>query len=402
MDLNAVPSANRTHIAFFGVRNAGKSSVMNAVTGQNIAIVSDIKGTTTDPVYKAMELLPLGPVTIIDTPGIDDEGTLGKLRVEKTKQVLRKTDIAVLVVDATKNMTAADEAMLGLFIEQKIPYVIAYNKIDMGLPTGKIDKEHGIFISTKQNKGIFELKERLAHLLKTGDEKTLLKDIVSAGDIVILVIPIDKAAPKGRLILPQQQTIREILDVGAAAVITQDDKLAETIANLKVKPKMVITDSQAFANVNKQTPDDILLTSFSILFSRYKGNLLAQMNAVKTFDSLQDGDEILIAEGCTHHRQCDDIGTVKLPRWIKNYTGKEPVFTFSSGTQFPDSLDKYKLVVHCGGCMLNEKEMQYRLACAARQNVPMTNYGTAIAYMNGILKRSVQVFADIDKRYAVL
>ncbi|MDQ0204688.1 [FeFe] hydrogenase H-cluster maturation GTPase HydF [Pectinatus haikarae] len=400
MDLNATPSANRTHIAFFGVRNAGKSSVMNAVTGQNIAIVSDIKGTTTDPVYKAMELLPLGPVTIIDTPGIDDEGTLGQLRIEKTKQVLRKTDIAVLVVDAAKNMTSADHDMLKLFKEQKIPYVVAYNKIDKGtVPPVNTDNEHIVFISAKENKGIFELKERLAHLVKNEDEKTLLKDIVSSDDTVILVIPIDKAAPKGRLILPQQQTIREILDVGATAVITQDDKLAKTISELNVKPKLVITDSQAFENVNKQTPKDILLTSFSILFSRYKGNLLSQMKAVKTFDFLKDGDEVLVAEGCTHHRQCDDIGTVKLPRWIKDYTKTEPKFVFSSGTQFPDNLEKYKLIIHCGGCMLNEKEMQYRLACAKKQKVPMTNYGTAIAYMNGILKRSVQVFADIDEHY---
>ncbi|WP_196605168.1 [FeFe] hydrogenase H-cluster maturation GTPase HydF [Pectinatus haikarae] len=400
MDLNATPSANRTHIAFFGVRNAGKSSVMNAVTGQNIAIVSDIKGTTTDPVYKAMELLPLGPVTIIDTPGIDDEGTLGQLRIEKTKQVLRKTDIAVLIVDAAKNMTSADHDMLKLFKEQKIPYVVAYNKIDKGtVPPVNTDNEHIVFISAKENKGIFELKERLAHLVKNEDEKTLLKDIVSSDDTVILVIPIDKAAPKGRLILPQQQTIREILDVGATAVITQDDKLAKTISELNVKPKLVITDSQAFENVNKQTPKDILLTSFSILFSRYKGNLLSQMKAVKTFDFLKDGDEVLVAEGCTHHRQCDDIGTVKLPRWIKDYTKTEPKFVFSSGTQFPDNLEKYKLIIHCGGCMLNEKEMQYRLACAKKQKVPMTNYGTAIAYMNGILKRSVQVFADIDEHY---
>ncbi|WP_196607475.1 [FeFe] hydrogenase H-cluster maturation GTPase HydF [Pectinatus frisingensis] len=401
MDLNAVPSANRTHIAFFGVRNAGKSSVMNAVTNQNIAIVSEVKGTTTDPVYKAMELLPLGPVTIIDTPGIDDRGTLGRLRVEKTKQVLHKTDIAVLVVNAVNPLTTADRDMLELFKAQRIPYVIAYNKSDLGTPIKTIDLQHGVLISAKNNDGIFELKERLAHLIRCDNGKTLLKDIVAAGDTVILVIPIDKAAPKGRLILPQQQTIRELLDIGATAVMTQDSQLSKVIAGLRKKPKMVITDSQAFANVARQTPDDVSLTSFSILFSRYKGNLLAQMQAVKLLDELQDDDKILISEGCTHHRQCDDIGTVKLPHWIKKYSGKIPQFIFSSGTQFPQDLTSYKLIIHCGGCMLNEKEMQYRLKCAGQQNIPMTNYGTAIAYMNGILKRSVQIFADVDKKYNI-
>lgn len=402
MDLNVTPSANRTHIAFFGVRNAGKSSVMNAVTGQNIAIVSDIKGTTTDPVYKAMEILPLGPVTIIDTPGIDDEGTLGQMRIEKTRQVLRKTDIAILVVDALKGITTADKEMIDLFVKQKIPYIMAYNKSDLNDEINNVDKDHGILISAKDNKGIFDLKEKIGHLIKNDDEKSLLKDFIQAGDIAVLVIPIDKAAPKGRLILPQQQVIREVLDVGATAIITQDDKLAQTIENLKIKPKVVITDSQAFANVKKQTPDDICLTSFSILFSRYKGNLLSQMMAVKTFDGLQADDKILIAEGCTHHRQCDDIGTVKLPRWIEKYTGIKPQYCFSSGTQFPDDLSSYKMIIHCGGCMLNEKEMQYRLRCAQEQNVPMANYGTAIAYMNGILKCSVQVFADMDKKYDIL
>lgn len=401
MDLNAVPSANRTHIAFFGVRNAGKSSVMNAVTNQNIAIVSEVKGTTTDPVYKAMELLPLGPVTIIDTPGIDDRGTLGRLRVEKTKQVLHKTDIAVLVVNAVNPLTTADRDMLELFKAQRIPYVIAYNKSDLGTPIKTIDLQHGVLISAKNNDGIFELKERLAHLIRCDNGKTLLKDIVAAGDTVILVIPIDKAAPKGRLILPQQQTIRELLDIGATAVMTQDSQLSKVIAGLRKKPKMVITDSQAFANVARQTPDDVSLTSFSILFSRYKGNLLAQMQAVKLLDELQDDDKILISEGCTHHRQCDDIGTVKLPHWIKKYSGKTPQFIFSSGTQFPQDLTSYKLIIHCGGCMLNEKEMQYRLKCAGQQNISMTNYGTAIAYMNGILKRSVQIFADVDKKYNI-
>lgn len=394
MDLNQTPSANRVHIAFFGVRNAGKSSVMNAVTGQNIAIVSDVKGTTTDPVFKAMELLPLGPVSIIDTPGLDDEGTLGKLRIEKTLQILRKTNIAVLVVDANQELSNFDKNILDLIAKQQIPHIIVYNKIDLNptLATKLATQDNAICVSAKTGKGIHQLKEKLAHLTQTKQEKYILKDIIQPQDNVVLVIPIDKAAPKGRLILPQQQVIRELLDIGATAIMTQDDNLANTLNNLKTKPALVITDSQAFAKVNKIVPQDIELTSFSILFSRYKGNLTRQVQAVKILDTIKDNDKILIAEGCTHHRQCDDIGTVKLPNWIQNYTKAKPDFCFTTGTQFPTDLSPYKLVIHCGGCMLNKREMQYRLKTAIQQHVPMSNYGTAIAYMNGILKRTLHIF----------
>lgn len=394
MDLNQTPSANRVHIAFFGVRNAGKSSVMNAVTGQNIAIVSDVKGTTTDPVFKAMELLPLGPVTIIDTPGLDDEGTLGKMRIEKTMQILRKTNIAVLVVDAMQGLGKFDRNILDLITKQQIPHIIVYNKIDL-VPNfaDKLNSQpNSICVSAQTGEGIHQLKEKLAHLNQAKQEKYILKDIIKPKDNVVLVIPIDKAAPKGRLILPQQQVIRELLDIGATAIMTQDTNLENTLNNLKQKPALVITDSQAFAKVNKIVPKDIDLTSFSILFSRYKGNLTRQVQAAKILDTIKTGDKILIAEGCTHHRQCDDIGTVKLPNWIRKYTQAEPKFEFTSGTQFPTDLSPYKLIIHCGGCMLNEREMQYRLKTATEQHIPMSNYGTAIAYMNGILKRTLHIF----------
>lgn len=392
MDLNQTPSANRTHIAFFGMRNAGKSSLMNAVTGQNIAVVSEIKGTTTDPVLKSMELLPLGPVTVIDTAGLDDSGTLGRLRTEKTMQILRRTDIAVLVINAMYGMTSFDEEILNQINEQQIPYVLAYNKIDLkpDLKQQLSADERTVFVSAATGEGINELKEKLTHFAKTKQEKFILKDIIAPKDTVVLVIPIDKAAPKGRLILPQQQVIRELLDIGATAVMTQDDNLADTLNNLKTKPRLVITDSQAFAKVNKIVPQETELTSFSILFSRYKGNLKRQVSAVKILDTIKDGDKILIAEGCTHHRQCDDIGTVKLPNWIKKYTKAEPQFIFTSGTKFPHDLSAYKLIIHCGGCMLNEREMQSRLKAAQKQHIPMSNYGTAIAYMNGILQRTVR------------
>lgn len=392
MDLNQTPSANRTHIAFFGMRNAGKSSLMNAVTGQNIAVVSEIKGTTTDPVLKSMELLPLGPVTVIDTAGLDDSGTLGRLRTEKTIQILRKTDIAVLVINAMYGMTSFDEEILNQINEQHIPYVLAYNKIDLkpDLKQQLSADERTVFVSAATGEGINELKEKLTHFAKTKQEKFILKDIIAPKDTVVLVIPIDKAAPKGRLILPQQQVIRELLDIGATAVMTQDDNLADTLNNLKTKPRLVITDSQTFAKVNKIVPQEMELTSFSILFSRYKGNLKRQVSAVKILDTIKDGDKILIAEGCTHHRQCDDIGTVKLPNWIKKYTKAEPQFISTSGTEFPHDLSAYKLIIHCGGCMLNEREMQSRLKAAQKQHIPMSNYGTAIAYMNGILQRTVR------------
>ena len=392
MNLNQTPSANRIHIAFFGMRNAGKSSLMNAVTGQNIAVVSEIKGTTTDPVQKSMELLPLGPVTVIDTAGLDDSGALGILRTEKTMQVLRKTDIAVLVINAMYGMTSFDEQILNQITSQQIPYVLAYNKIDLkpDLKWQITIDERTVFVSAATGEGVNELKEKLAHFAKIKQEKFILKDIVAPKDMVVLVIPIDKAAPKGRLILPQQQVIRELLDIGATAVMTQDDNLVDMLGNLKTKPRLVITDSQAFAKVSKIVPEDMELTSFSILFSRYKGNLERQVAAVKVLDTIKDGDRILIAEGCTHHRQCDDIGTVKLPNWIRKYTKAEPQFVFTSGTEFPQDLSGYRLVIHCGGCMLNEREMQSRLQTAQKQNVPMSNYGTAIAYMNGILQRTVR------------
>lgn len=397
MDLNQTPLGNRLHIAFFGIRNAGKSSIMNALTNQNIAVVSPVKGTTTDPVHKAMELLPLGPVNIIDTAGLDDEGELGQLRIEKTKQILNKTDIAILVIDATLDFTPFDHEILKLITAKNIPYIIAYNKIDLipnFQPKYKTIKPY-VYISASQNTGIEELKNQLIQIKAHSEpERFILKDIVKPQDIVILVIPIDKAAPKGRLILPQQQVIRELLDIGATAIMTQDTNLSTTLANLKKIPKLIITDSQVFGKVNKIIPTNIELTSFSILFSRYKGNLKQQVEAVKILDTIKDNDKILIAEGCTHHRQCDDIGTVKLPNWIRNYTKANPEFIYSSGTQFPTDLSPYKLIIHCGGCMLNAQEMQSRLKKAHEEQIPMSNYGTTIAYIHGILKRTLHIFPN--------
>ncbi|HEX2925604.1 MAG TPA: [FeFe] hydrogenase H-cluster maturation GTPase HydF [Ruminiclostridium sp.] len=395
MGLNETPAANRIHIGFFGKRNAGKSSIVNRVTGQDLAVVSEVKGTTTDPVYKSMELLPLGPVMIIDTPGIDDEGALGELRVRKSRQVLNKTDVAVLVIDSVLGRTKEDEELIALFQEKKINFVIACNKSDIaGAGTAVNDNE--IYVSAETGYNIDKLKEKIAALAVTEDPKLrIVGDIINPSDFVVLVTPIDKAAPKGRLILPQQQTIRDILEADAAAIVVKEFELRETIENLGKKPKLVITDSQVFAKVSADTPKDIFLTSFSILFARYKGTLEAAVKGAKALDSLEDGDTVLISEGCTHHRQCDDIGTVKLPRWIKNYTQKQFNFKFTSGTEFPDNLSEYKLIVHCGGCMLNEREMKYRQKCAEDQNVPFTNYGILIAYMQGILKRSVAMFPNI-------
>ncbi|HOV69443.1 MAG TPA: [FeFe] hydrogenase H-cluster maturation GTPase HydF [Clostridia bacterium] len=395
MGLNDTPSANRVHIGFFGKRNAGKSSVVNAVTGQDLTIVSDVKGTTTDPVYKAMELLPLGPVMIIDTPGIDDTGALGELRVRKARQVLNKTDIAVLVIDSEYGKTEEDEELILLFREKKINYIVVYNKSDL---IGQKPSENGneIYVSAKTGYNIEKLKEKIAALAVTEEPKLkIVGDLINPSDFVVLVTPIDKAAPKGRLILPQQQTIRDILDGDAVAVVVKEFELRETLESLGKKPKLVITDSQVFAKVSADTPRDIFLTSFSILFARYKGCLETAVKGAKVLDSLQDGDTVLISEGCTHHRQCDDIGTVKLPRWIKNYTQKQINFKFTSGTEFPDDLSGYKLIVHCGGCMLNEREMKYRQKCAADQHVPITNYGILIAYIQGILKRSIAMFPHI-------
>lgn len=395
MGLNNTPSADRIHIGFFGRRNAGKSSVVNAVTGQELSVVSEVKGTTTDPVQKAMELLPMGPVVIIDTPGIDDEGSLGELRVRKTKQILNKTDVAVLVVDKTVGITGVEEELTGIFQEKKIPYVVVFNKQD--LSEKSIPKEeYAIEVSAKTGFQIEELKEKIARLAVTEEPKLkIVGDIIKPSDFVVLVVPIDKAAPKGRLILPQQQTIRDILESDATAIVVKEYELRETLEQLGKKPSLVITDSQVFAKVSADTPREIPLTSFSILFARYKGNLQTVVQGAAAIETLQDGDRVLISEGCTHHRQCDDIGSVKIPRWLKNYTGKELQIELSSGTEFPEDLSKYKLIIHCGGCMLNEREMKYRLKCAEDQGVPITNYGIAIAYMQGILRRSVEMFPHI-------
>lgn len=404
MSMNQTPASERVHIGFFGRRNAGKSSVMNAVTGQDLAVVSDVRGTTTDPVYKSMELLPLGPVVMMDTPGIDDEGELGALRVRKSYQVLNKTDAAVLVIDGSVGVTPEDKALLKRIREKKIPYVIAVNKKELAAPdtlekiVDELSSEDGqiIAVSAATGEGIDELKEQIAAAADTEEpERYIVRDLLKPSDMAVLVVPIDKAAPKGRLILPQQQTIRDILEADAVSVVVKETELKNVLGQFQNKPKMVITDSQAFEKVAADTPEDILLTSFSILFARYKGDLAAVVKGVTSLDTLEDGDAILISEGCTHHRQCDDIGTVKLPRWIREYTGKEIRIETTSGTEFPDDLTKYKMIVHCGGCMLNEREMKYRLKCAEDQGVPMTNYGITIAYMKGILKRSVEVFPEI-------
>jgi [FeFe] hydrogenase H-cluster maturation GTPase HydF len=397
--MNAVPAAHRVHIGFFGKRNAGKSSVVNAVTGQDLAVVSEVRGTTTDPVSKAMELLPLGPVVVIDTPGIDDEGTLGALRIRKTKQILNKSDIALLIVDATVGKTEADQELIDMFRSKNIPYLVVWNKSDL-LSSVPIAEPEEICVSATTKQGINELKERIATLsVKEESENPLVADLIHPSDFVILVIPIDSAAPKGRLIFPQQQTIRDILETHATAVLVRETEFRETLEKLGQKPTLVITDSQVFGNVAPVVPDDIFLTSFSILFARHKGSLLSAVKGAKALDHLVDGDTILISEGCTHHRQCDDIGTVKLPHWILEHTGKQIQFAFTSGTEFPDDLSPYKLVVHCGGCMLNEREMKYRVQCALDQNVPITNYGILIAHINGILKRSVAMFPQVAQGY---
>lgn len=401
MGMNQTPASERVHISFFGRRNAGKSSVINAVTGQELAIVSNVKGTTTDPVYKTMELLPLGPVMVIDTPGIDDEGELGALRVKKSYQVLNKTDIAVLVVDGTIEKTDCEEALIRRFQEKNIPWILVYNKSDL-LPSADFPlSSNEILVSAAKKTNIYELKERIASLKPEDTHKyPLISDLIQPLDLVILVIPVDKAAPKGRLILPQQQTIRAILERGALSLVVRDTELSETLERFhkqNIHPRLVITDSQAFSKVSAVTPKEITLTSFSILFARYKGDLEAVTKGVAALKNIQDGDKILIAEGCTHHRQCDDIGTVKIPSMIRKFTGKEPEFFFTSGTEFPDDLTDYQLVVHCGGCMLNEREMKYRISCCQDQRVPITNYGILMAQATGILKRSLAPFPEIQK-----
>lgn len=405
MGMNHTPASERIHISFFGKRNAGKSSIINAVTGQNLAIVSEVLGTTTDPVYKTMELLPLGPVMVIDTPGIDDEGTLGTLRVKKSYQVLNKTDIAILIIDATLGKTEAELALIERFHNKNIPFIIVYNKADLLAQAPSVCFEPynapSIFVSAQDKTNIHELKELIASMKPEDTHQyPIISDLIKPLDLVILVVPIDKAAPKGRLILPQQQTIRDILETGAVSITVRDTELKETLDHFLekgIRPKMVVTDSQAFARVSKDTPADITLTSFSILFARYKGSLEAAIHGVEALNHIEDGDRILISEGCTHHRQCDDIGTFKIPKWIREYTGKNPEFEFTSGTEFPDDVTSYKMVIHCGGCMLNEREMKYRTACCLDQRVPITNYGILIAQITGILKRSLEPFPEILK-----
>lgn len=397
MSLNDTPSANRIHIGFFGCRNAGKSSVVNAITGQELAVVSDVLGTTTDPVQKAMELLPLGPVMIIDTPGFDDVGELGEKRIQKTKQILNRTDIAVLVVDAKKGFTATDKQLLALIQEKELPYLIIYNKSDLLEKIPK-EEEHSIYISALEKIDIQECKEKLAHQIPTEDMTLqIVGDLLCPGDLAVLVIPIDSAAPKGRLILPQQQVIRDILEAGAAAVTVRNTELARTLQKLEGKVRMVITDSQAFEEVAAIVPKEIPLTSFSILMARFKGYLETAVKGIQAVDSLKDGDRILVSEGCTHHRQCEDIGTVKLPNWLLKYTGKDLKFEWSSGREFKEDLSPYAMVIHCGGCMLNEREVKYRMKCAVDQGIPFTNYGIAIAYMKGILQRSIEPIPNLPQ-----
>ena len=418
MGLNDTPSGERVHIGFFGRRNAGKSSLVNAVTGQEMAVVSDVKGTTTDPVRKAMELLPIGPVMIIDTPGFDDAGALGEKRVQRTKQILNRTDVAVLVVDGTEGLAECDGELIGIFEEKEIPYLIVYNKADLVEPVSaggrpetetsnravvpKTDEKESadriVYVSALRGEGIYELKEKIAEFGRSASEpRPLVSDLVGPADLVVLVIPIDSSAPKGRLILPQQQVIRDILEAGGAAICVKDTELSEVLAKLPGKPALVITDSQAFGRVSADVPENVLLTSFSILMARYKGLLDTAVEGVAAIDRLKDGDTVLIAEGCTHHRQCEDIGTVKIPAWLHKHTGKDLKIETCSGQSFPEDLSPYALVIHCGGCMLNEREVRYRMKCAKDQGVPITNYGIAIAYMHGILKRSVEVFPHLTK-----
>ncbi len=404
MSLQNTPAAERVHIAFFGVRNAGKSSVVNAVTGQETALVSAVKGTTTDPVSKSMELLPLGPVVIIDTPGFDDEGSLGKQRVRRTRQVLNRTDLAVLVADGVEGLTDSDRELIGLFQEKEIPFIIAMNKEDLLTKREEqelAEKEKDLpihFVSALQKTGIQELKEKIGQMsAKSTHMERLVGDLLQAGDLVLLVIPIDKAAPKGRLILPQQQTIRDILDAGCSAVCVRESELADLMDRPGLNPALVITDSQVFGKVSRIVPEDIPLTSFSILMARYKGFLQTAVPGAAAVSRLKDGDRVLVSEGCTHHRQCGDIGTVKIPAWLKKCTGAKLKLEFTSGKGFPDDLSPYKMIIHCGGCMLNGREMQYRMKCAMDQGIPFTNYGTFIAYIHGILRRSIGIFPDLVK-----
>lgn len=392
MSLNQTPSGERVHIGIFGCRNAGKSSIINAITGQSLAIVSDIKGTTTDPVHKAMELLPLGPVMIIDTPGLDDVGSLGNLRMEKAYQALNKSDIALLVIDGEKGWVSQDKGILERIKEKGIPYIVVINKADLLIAVPK-EEENTIYVSAETGDNIHQLKETIASkAIEEKDDFPIISDLIDRGEVVVLVVPVDSAAPKGRLILPQQQTIREILDAGAIAMVVQENALVHCLNKLSDPPQLVVTDSQAFHQVASIVPKDVALTSFSILFARHKGRLAALAQGVKTLDSLVDGDRVLIAEGCTHHRQCEDIGTVKLPKWLKQYTAKELTFDFTSGTEFPRDLSPYKMVIHCGGCTLNRREMHHRVDSCVASSIPVTNYGIVISHLNGILGRCLDVF----------
>ena len=403
--MNETPTGERAHIGFFGRRNAGKSSVVNAVTGQDLAVVSDVRGTTTDPVSKAMEILPLGPVVVIDTPGFDDVGSLGELRVKKTRQILGKTDIAVLVVDSTEGLKECDLELITLFEDAKIPYLLVLNKIDLNDNEAE-DTAIGVIggdgpsavlkVSALTGEGINELKEKMATLKPSGDEGKLILDKLKAGDLVVLVVPIDKAAPKGRLILPQQQVIRDILDCGATALVLRETELEEALGRLGRKPELVVTDSQVFGVVNKIVSKEIPLTSFSILMARYKGLLDAAVKGISAIAEMKDGDKILIAEGCTHHRQCGDIGTEKIPAWLREFTGRKIQIETASGTGFPEDLSEYALVVHCGGCMLNEREVTRRVKEATAQGIAITNYGTLIAHVHGILARSLEIFPEYN------
>ena len=400
MSLNAQVSAERVHIGFFGLRNAGKSSLVNRVTGQTLSIVSEVRGTTTDPVRKAMELLPVGPVVIIDTPGLDDEGALGEERVRRTRRVIDQTDIAVLVVDAAAGLSQADRELMQLFEGKRIPFVVAMNKADL-VSVPESVPENTIYVSAQKNENIYALKEKIAALARSAaSPRELIADLVSSGDAVVLVTPIDSAAPKGRLILPQQQTIRALLDAGCVPVVTRETELSRTLSLLSEPPALVVTDSQAFGIVSKTVPESVRLTSFSILFARYKGDLRTAVLGAAALRRLKNGDTVLISEGCTHHRQCGDIGTEKLPRWVKSYTGRDVNFAFTSGGEFPDDLSPYALVIHCGACMLNEREMQSRLCRAAEQSVPITNYGIAIAQMHGILDRALRPFSALHAEWS--
>lgn len=399
MSLNSTPSAERIHIGIFGRRNAGKSSIINALTGQNLAIVSDTPGTTTDPVLKSMELLPLGPVVFIDTPGLDDEGELGLLRIQKAYQMLNKVDLALLVIDASLGMTPEDEQILSRIKAKKLPYLIVRNKMDKCSTLFPSSASNMIDVSAVAKTNIHELKERIATLSSSEKQSSrIIGDLLHPGDLAILVVPIDSSAPKGRLILPQQQTIRDLLDSGVMTLVVKDTELEEALRTIGKSPKVVITDSQVFHKVAPLVPKNVFLTSFSILMARYKGNLAANVTGARTISNLKDGDTLLISEGCTHHRQCEDIGTVKIPRLLETFTGAKLNYVFTSGGEFPTDLTPYKLIIHCGSCTLNEREMKYRLQCAADAHVPMTNYGIAIAYMNGILARSIELFPEITKR----